>query len=631
MKYLRIYTALASALSFVGVNAQLHESISVEGKYVPEVIRVDRINAFPEAKNFDLDSSPMEYEWNGVAASFSPYLIAMPATGWRDTKEYSRNHGYLELGTGSWLNSTLSAGYRFVDNSTTLAGIRLQHNSTSLWKPHLSESTYDERQYRYDESIGLYATHLVKGIGRFDAAFDYHLGVFNYYGTLFPADYLISSVTSPSYSECKFPSQTINDVSLRLDWRSLLKTAPSSLYGASLRIRHLGFRSLPLPIYGWGENKAKGNRETNVELSGAIKTPWEGSSSIGMEANLDVLLYGGKDDVFTWSSVGAAEETLKRPDNYGMLTLTPYYGFNRGLMDIRIGADIDLAFNAGPDGNRYSFFHIAPDVKFAIRSGGFGMYLNLLGGSELNTLANLRQYDYYMMPALSTTRPTYTPLDATFGLNAGSFGGFSIGANIRFRSSRNVPLGGWYQAWINYGEKPVEGMDAILAGNEKMQYCLNSEGINLHGYSVGANLSYEPSAAVRLKAEGNYQPQKGKKGFFNGYDRPRVTARFEASVKPVDPLRVTVGYDYRGVRNIYTTSAITAAPGGVSLGDDAPVLHSLRLPDLTLLNLSASWSFSPSFSVWVQGDNLLNRHDEALPCLPTQGIVVAGGFMWLIK
>lgn len=619
----RIYRASCVTLAmawFLCSNAQLHESINVEGKYVPEVIRVDRVNAFPQAMRFTLDSAPMEYEWGGVAASFSPYLLALPATGWRDTKKYERNRGYLEFGAGSWLNSTLSAGYRFVDNSSTLVGIRLQHNSTSLWKPRVCEATYDEAQYRYDEVIGLYASHLVKGVGRFDAAFDYHVGLFNYYGTVFPA----------TEADRSMPEQTVNDVSLRIDWKSLVAATYSPQYDAMLRIRHFGYRTLPLPS-SWRDMTAKGNRETNVELAGTFKMPWDNGSAVGINADLNVLLYGGREDVFTWSSPGIAEETLKRPDNYGMFTLTPHYSFTRDLFDLSIGADIDLAFNAGPDGNRYSLFHIAPDVKVALQSGSFGMYLNILGGTELNTLANLRQYDYYMMPALATTRPTFTPFDASFGINLGPFAGFSLGADIKYKASRNVPLGGWYQAWLNYGDKPAEGMDAFLVGNERMQYSLNTEGINLHGYSVGAHVAYEPSSAVRIVAEGSWQPQKDKKGYFNGYDRPRVTARLEASVKPVRQMRITAGYDYRGVRNIYTTSAIYPAPGGITMGDNDPVLHSLRLPDLTLLNLSASWRFSPSVSVWVQGDNLLNRHDEVLPCLPTQGVVITGGLMLLIN
>lgn len=609
--------ALTACLSS---NAQLHESISVEGKYVPEVIRVDRVNAFPQAINFTLDSTPMEYEWGGVAASFSPYLLALPATGWRDVKEYGRHRGYVELGAGSWLNSTLSAGYRFIDNSSTLVGLRLQHNSTSLWKPRLSEATYDVCQYRYDESVGLYASHVVKDVGRFDAAFDYHVGLFNYYGSVF----------SGSENDRSVPKQTLNDASLKLDWKSLLMPGESVEYGATARVRHMAFRTLPLP-FSWNYPTGEGNRETHAELAGYLKMPWENGSTIGLDADLNMLFYGGKKDVFTWSSPGVAEETLTRPDNYAMLTLTPYYRFTHGLLDLRLGADIDLSFNAGPDGNRYSFFHVAPDVKFAVQSGGFGMYLNLLGGTTLNTLAHLREYDYYCMPALTSTRPTYTPLDASFGINVGPFAGFSIGADIRYRAAKNVPLGGWYQAWLNYDGMPVEGMEPLIISSEKMQYSLNTEGINLHGYSVGAHLAYDPSSAVSLRAEGTWQPQKDKKGFFNGYDRPKVTARAELSVKPIEPLRITVGYDYRGVRKIYTTSDIPLTSSGVALGDNEPVLRSMALPDLTLLNLSASWSFSPAVSVWLQGDNLLNRHDEVLPCLPTQGVVVTGGFTILIN
>lgn len=625
----RLYIAIIAVMGFTGAKAQLHESISVEGKYVPEVIRVDRVNVFPKAMNFSLASSPMEYEWGGVAAAFQPYAFAMPATGWRDTHEFGANRGYVELGAGSWLNSTLSAGYRFIDDAHTLAGIRLQHNSTSLWKPQLCELTKDERQYRYDESIGLYASHIFKGIGRLEAALDYHLGLFNYYGMVFPDNYLVSSITPPAYKECKFPTQTVNDMALRLDWHSLLKASSSLQYDATFRIRHLGFRALPLPIYGGGE-KVKGNRETDVQLGGRLRMPWDNGSTIGLDANLNVLVYGGEKDALVWGSPGMTELTLRKPDNYGMLTLTPYYRFTHGLLDLRLGADIDLAFNAGPDGNRYSFFHIAPDVRFSLQSGGFGMYLDLLGGSELNTLANLRRYDYYLMPALTTTRPTYSPLDAAFGVNAGPFAGFSMGVNVRYRSSKNVPLGGWYQAWLNYGNAPVGGL-SNTSYTDRMEYSLNSEGINLHGYSVGANISYEPMSMLRLKAEGNWQQQKGEKGFFNGYDRPRVTARFEAMVKPIEPLKITVGYDYRGVRNIYTTSVPEVAIGGLVTDGGKPEYHSLRLPDLTLLNLSASWSFTPALSVWVQGDNLLNRHDPVLPCLPTQGVVVTAGFSWLIN
>lgn len=46
----------------------------------------------------------------------------------------------------------------------------------------MSDATDDVTRYRYDESVGLYISHVFKGYGRLDASLDYHVGMFNYYG-----------------------------------------------------------------------------------------------------------------------------------------------------------------------------------------------------------------------------------------------------------------------------------------------------------------------------------------------------------------------------------------------------------------------------------------------------------------
>ena len=622
MAFNKLYLNAALAFIACGVipaEAQLHESINVEGKYVPEIIRIDRINTFPKAAKFSLGATPLNYESGGVAASFTPSLMTMPATGWRDTRYVSDTPGYLEFGVGSWLNSTLSAGYRFIDNSTTLAGIRLQHNSTSLWEPKLSDATIGVKQYRYDESIGAYASHVVKGYGRLDASLDYHVGLFNYYGIFNP--------NALPDTRLDAPSQTLNDFSLRLDWSSLIRPSSNLAYHAMARVRHFAYRAMPLPVE-WGKGNAKGNRETNVEFAGGVRMPWDKGNSIGLDADLNMLVYGGQENIFSYAQAGGMREySLNRPNNYGLLTLTPYYRFNKDLIEVRLGADIDLAFNAGPEGNRYSFFHVAPDVRFALQTGQLGMYLNVLGGSNLNTLANLYQHDYYMMPALASTRPTYTPIDATLGINLGPFSGFSIGVEGSFRSSKNVPLGGWYQAWMNYGGAPIPGINeaAELTRYDRMLYSLDADGINLHGVSVGGYISFEPSDKFSFKAQGSIQPQDGEKGYFNGYDRPKVTMNVDATVKPMDQLSLSAGFDYRAKRCIYTRAISDLPNGGVTPDKADGTLCSMNLPDMALLNLGASWDFSKSFTVWLQADNLLNRHDEMLPMLPAQGISVAAG------
>lgn len=643
----KLYILSSLSLCALPGAAQLHENISVDGKYVPEVIRVERINAFPRALSQTLATTPIGYESKGVAASFSPSLVTLPATGWRASREISSNPGYLELGVGSWLNSTLSAGYRFVDTESTLFGVRLQHNSTSLWKPNIYTLTDDKvKQYRYDESVGLYASHLFKGCGRLDAALDYHLGSFNYYGLL------------PLPTDANAPGQTVNDVAMRLKWKSLIHPSTNLEWNAGVRLRHFAYRhmlrmeadpiqsSLPLSSYyaSW-----KGGRETNVSFEGSVRMPWDNGSSIGLDALIDIVAvphlfsYTAQDydDLYYTPGLNSVPPRVTTIDgeaisgetggnhNYGVVTLTPYYRFSKGLLDIRLGADVDLAFNAGEKGERYPFLHIAPDVNIALQTGQVGLYLNATGGTTLNTLAHLHQLDYYAMPALSTTRPTHTPLDASFGVNLGPFSGFSLGLKAAYRIQRNVPLGGWYQAWLMNGPLPVEGMKDMAQDAMTMHY-VNRDGINLHGGSVSARVAYEYGRKFSVSAEGSYQPQDGKKGYFNGYDRARVTARFNLAVRPVDQLQLGLGYDYRGVRKIYTEAYNLPTEGTTIINGNGTVSYPyLRLPDLTLLNFSASWDFTPKFGVWLQADNLLNRYDEVLPYQPTQGIVVVAGLKWL--
>ena len=60
IKYLLLCYIVLSGYGFaVG---QLHESISVEGRYVPEYIGMERINTLPGSVNFSLGAIPMNYE-----------------------------------------------------------------------------------------------------------------------------------------------------------------------------------------------------------------------------------------------------------------------------------------------------------------------------------------------------------------------------------------------------------------------------------------------------------------------------------------------------------------------------------------------------------------------------------------
>lgn len=609
---------LAAVVSFTfSARAQLHESVNVEGKYIPEIIPAERINIFPNAIESSIAIPSLEYERNGVPTSFNTELFTMPATGWKDTRKIYRKPGYVEAGIGSWLNSNVSAGYRFINTDDQLLGVRLQHNSTSLWKPKMSRPTLDTRQYRYDEAIGVFYGRSFTDKGRLSTSLDYNLGVFNYYGAFNP---LVER-------DVEVPKQAMNDVAFKIGWNSPVSAYDKFRYGVAAGVRYLGYNKLPTPLFE-GTGYEKGMKETDIFLEGGIYMPWSNGSRIKLDAKLDALLYSGNPQLNTFSNTYL---TLS-PDNYAMLSLKPSYMFSKGIFDIKLGVDIDLSFNAGEKGSRYSLFHIAPDISVNVNRSGFAFYVKATGGSELNTLSHLRQLDYYQLPAITTTRPTYTPLDALVGINLGPFSGFSAKVDFRYKISRHVPMGGWYTAWLDYGQSACPNLEVPVGSNyEGVGYSLMGEGINLHGVSISGKLAYNYADKVMVSAEGSWQPQDGETGIFNGYDRPKVTAKFQLDVKPISPLTLSAWFDYRGGRRIYTRSYYAYLDVDSFIPETAYTtsLASMHLPDMSTLNARAEWDFNDSFSVWVEANNLLNRRETILPFQPSQGIVALAGIKWI--
>lgn len=599
------------AAAAIPAAAQYNQSINVEGKYIPEIFRIDRINSFPKAVKFSLDTRPLAYDSKSVAAAFAPRLMPLPATGWRDSRSYSDSRGYLDLGAGSWLTSTLSAGYRFVSDETAVAGIRLQHNSTSLWKPELSAATADTRMERYDETLGFYGSRLFEGKGRLSAAVDWHIGNFNYYG-FNPLWFAAGEGES-----IKAPTQTLNDISARISWESPSK-ADDIFWTATAGARYFGYRSLYLPATTDADlnpilERVSGGRETDINLGGNINFPLSGSSAAGIDMNADVILYAGSDRK-------DAEWAPAVPDNYGIITLTPYYRLTRERLNVRIGADIDLSFNAGDRYDRYGTMHVAPDIRADYQAGPAALYLHLLGGSRLNTLASGWQHDYYQTPWIYSSRPVYTPLDGSLGVSFGPFGGFSAGADFAFRISKGEYLGGWYQTRLNCGTEASSGLPDESEGHDLIYDYSPAATADLHGFSLGVHASYDTGRILSVSGEARYQPQNGEKGYFNGFDRPRWTARLSAETNPWSTLRLRIAYEYRGVRTIYASAYSFS---GINMAETT--LVGQRLPDLCMLNLGASYAVSDNFNFWIQADNLLNRHDELMPGLPRQGITASAG------
>lgn len=534
----------------------LMESVTVEGHYTPDVIPADRLALFPATVALSAPESPMAYDRKGVPAAFRPDALSMPATGWRATKAYDTSKGYLDLWLGSWLNSSLSAGYAAINDEDTRLNIWLQHNSTSLWQawkedPAAGRYAADKR-FRYDETIGADMRRHVQDAGTLTATLQYHLGYFNYYATV---------IQSPDDNRGKAPTQTVNDVYANLGWTG--EKRGKLTYSADADVRYFGYRAMYVPALTgsapWRYIQTRGERETAVNVGGEVK--YSLSDGSAKSSNIGTgLRYSG-----VLNSIG---------NDVNRVELTPGYTLTGRSYSLRLGANLAVTGN----GIR-TRFRVAPDVRFSARKGLAAFSASVGGGTHLRTLAWRHTMDYYADPSAGCHQAAYSPLDIRLALQFNPGGKWTFGAEGSWVTTLDESFGGLYQA---------------LLDNDLTAYGTYPESGRIHGFSLAVNAGYDFSRYLALKGKASWQPQKGSRGVMNGFDRPVFTADLSAESSPVDKLSLKLNYRLRAKRQLL--------PGNISR-----------------LDISADYRLTEKISVGAELNNLLNRHEAFLPDLPTEG------------
>lgn len=617
--------------------AQLKESVDVEGKYNKEILYPDRLGHLPDRRRLTPPVSSLPYSFKGVAADFVPFGTPLAPTGYGAWRSGDYPRGYLSLSLGSWLNTELAAGYAVIARPDESLNVWLRHASTSLWKPF--PDLTDNRRLSYQETIGADWSRLIKGTGRLSAGVRYHGGYFNYYGVAPFANSDTDGVLPP------FPTQTLNDVSARIAFSDTGEADARNHWNSELSLRHFAFRTA--------------TRETELRLGGSYSRTLEydpadftKSSAIGFDAG------------FQWLFYGAAEGT-QAPDGYGNFRLSPYYRLSRSKFSLRAGLNANFTFNADGVGDKehYALFHISPDVRIDYAGTRLAAWVHATGGQQLQTLAFIADRNLYCYPALQSTTPVNIPVDLSAGIRVNPFTGFSLEGWFGYRLTRNVRGDGWTIPLMNarYGYAGYP-FPAIGREDEIPAFGLGRARYNLSGIYAGLEARYQLGKILDMSARMEYAPQNATHGIYNGLDRPRWIVTPRLDVHPIEALTIGVSYEYRGVRSVW--SAVTAVEeptrgGGVSLSDGSEpqgnsgggggpsigpgtqdpsvsepsegALHpvSLRLPDITRLNAHASYRFDKAgpfrnLTIGVTADNLLNHKETIQPGLKSEGLTVSG-------
>lgn len=570
------------AVALVGIpcammGQRITESVTVEGRYTPEVIAADRLSLLPATIALAAPESPMNYDRKGVTANFAPDALNMPATGWRSRKIYDSSRGYVDLWMGSWLNASLSAGYAAIRNDDTRLNVWLQHNSTSLWQAWKGDAERmtqgADKRFRYDGTIGTDLTHRLDGIGTLSADLRYHLGYFNYYGC---------NQGGKANEDVTAPTQTLNDFYAHVGWKGPQRERLS--YTADADVRYFGYRAFYLPLltaqYPRQYSKTKGARETAVNVGGDMAYSISDEAGNGSAVGIGLRYSGVINSEF---------------NDVNRLEATPAYMLTGRNYSLRLGANLAVV------GNGETKFRAAPDVRFGFRKGIMAFSATIGGGTHMRTLAWQHMMDYYGNPGLGCHEAAYSPLDARIAFQLNPGGRWTFGIEGAWRTTLDETLGGWYQLQLNNSMR-IEDMFGNTLPEITDDYSLDRyrTGGKIHGYSVSVNAGYEFSRYLELKGRASWQPQDGEKGYLNGFDRPEFTVDLSAESEPVDKLSVRLDYRLRAKRWIM--------PG-----------------NLSRLDFGASYRITEKVSVGVEVNNLLNRRECLLPDLPLEGLNAAAG------
>lgn len=547
-----------------GLMAQnLEESLTVEGKYTPEVIAADRLSVLPSIISLSAPESSLDYDQRGVVANFAPDALSMPATGWNAYKAFDTSRGYLDLSLGSWLNSSLSAGYSIIQNEESHLNVRLQHNSTSLWQawkadPEKGMDSDAPKRFRYDETIGADFSHRFANSGILSADLQYHFGHFNYYASKY-------NYSSNNDNKPEVPTQTLNDIYFRIGWTKGNSSRINNDINAD--IRYFGYKNSytqPDLLQIMKLTKGKGLNEVAINVEDNTRYDFSKDSKLCIN-----LLYSG-----VLNSID---------NNVNRIRLTPKYEYTRNNMTFHVGAEAAVVF-AGK-----TRFRIAPDIKFTANSGSTAFTARIGGGTHLRTLSYLHQMDYYGNPLSGCYEAAYSPIDASLALQFNPGGKWTFGVEGLWRTTLDETLGGIYQAYLNWHETAYENLIST----------------RIHGFSIGVNAGYEFSRYFGLKGKVNWQPQHGNTGFLNGFDRPAITANVTAASKPIDALSLTLDYNLRAKRELLNgsisrlnLSADYKINDNMSVGAEFNNLlnrHEYILPDLPTEGFTANARFGIIF------------------------------------
>lgn len=552
--------------------AQVSKEITVEREVVPTVRSASPLTFTPSVTLPATPRPTLSYSERTSLASIPSLFRTLEPAAVGDSIAASPYRGYAAIGYFPAFNLGASAGYRLLDRSRTTLDAWMQYDG-NRYNATLSPDRKDHIQ-SHDAVVGINLNAAGNNSSLFNLSLDYAFSSFN-------------NPWRPSPFSCR-KDQKLNRLNAQAHYSASSSSIDYSIgLGYHLFAYSTGFRE-EADDYFINIDPVSENR---VALQGSVFAGIDEHSSFGIDLDASMIGHSksGRDR-------GNWYETIaERPGKTtGLVSVTPAYKYDVNNFSLKAGIHVDFTFN-----NPGKKFHIAPDVKVAwMPSQSFALYGQARGGEVMNNMGELYAIERYISQMLWYDM-SHVPVEAEAGFRVGPFKGFALNLSATYAAADD---------WLMPG--------APLGG------ALVFQPINMRGWKFRAAAEYSYSDIASLALSGSINSQKDddvETGFYTDRDRAKYILDAQITVHPLSQLDIMAGYELRADRKAlyYQLERPYGWCGTVS---DIPFVCFRSLENIANLRVSASWRFTPAFTVFLRADNLLDRKTPYLSLLPGQGI-----------
>lgn len=496
-------------------------------------------------------------EYTGEGTILS-YRTPLPPLLWANTIEHTPYRGYASLGYFPALNLGANAGYRFVDTDRSAVGAWMQYNGYQYKR--MSETNaykHDVKLRNHYVTVGAYGSHRFGRSSTLDATLDY----------------THASILRPSWTRVDDYTQGSNELNARLAWRS---HAGRFGYNIEARYQYFGFNDTYTPLSGDYPGEFDNVRESyttiHADLAYLRSDPSEPAKFV----------------------LGLEWQNLYNHEGFStnLLNIHPHFNIGTGAFSAALGLKAALS---DPTYNYIPV--IMPDIRLAWAPASLPVsaYANMIYDSNLTPTSTLFAID----PYINTREYFFTKhtLRVDFGVNLGAFRGLKakVYASLGVAANNPYPYVSVYSPDMPLWSEPYGTIFSIT---------------NQTGWLIGARVDYAYRSLVEAYVSFEHA--------LNNFDMPRwyqwldgAQSSLHAHVcaRPMPRLSVALDYDLRSGRCIsYYNNAEYYGPYEYSLGNSS------------LLDLTASYDLTPSTTLFIRAENLLNCNYLLISTLPAQGI-----------